>query len=749
MITTKYIFSAWLLAASLSTVQAQSTKVNSLETKGNVSYANLLYADAMTYYKQAYNTTQTTELIAKIADCYWLLRNYDSSYVWYAKLPQDRLNENKQEKVRLAELTATMGHYLQASESLKDVSGYSSRAMGFTKTAIMLRDSAQWAVQYLSGINTDYFREFSPVLVDTGLIWTTNQPKTFSQNGIMGWDKMGFNRLMKIIDLQQLKPEPIKSRQTLDQYADTNRPVKLAKHYTLADVDLLGQMNLSSALLKRLKDINTIAKPVVFTDKLDYNVAHASYSHSEKNVLFSVNQQGKLKEQTRNLALASASLNGVVLSKISFLLEQNAAYSNMHPALHPNGNIVVFSSNRDGGKGGFDLYMISKNDEGKWSDPQPLQGVNTLGNELFPSFGGDGKFYFSSDAHPGLGGLDIYAAAIENGRVKNIRHLSYPVNSAYDDFGLTINADGNKGYFSSDRLGTDDIYMFEKEVKLVMLTGKVNSSATKEGKPGVEIVINEKVDNAQAIGNKVVLKSDDAAGKTIGNTNEDLKTYPLNNKTGISSANPTLSGAIEELGSYDIYELSGEQSASSVGLLSKSGTQIVKTDARGEYSLWVKPNRSYELIISDGSSPKETMVINTYGSGNKGDIGSIAMNDKLPEPPKKVFDDKQYIVYFAFDKADIRKKYSEILNEVIEVMRGNSEIVCELTGHTDQFGKEEYNDGLAARRVDNVKEYLETNGIGSRSLVTDSFGEKKLVKVYNSKSKSEINRRVEITLKNR
>ena len=275
MISSKHILSTTLLLVAFSCAQAQKTPSSILEAKGNTAYANLLYADALTYYKKAKQSAKTEEasvaLSAKIADCYWLVRNYDSAYSWYASLPADRVAANITEKVRLAELSANNGQYNVASNSLSNVSGYATRSAGYKNTPKMLRDSAEWNVQYLDGINTDYFREFSPLLVNGSLIWTTNQPKRYSQNGIMGWDNMGYNRLMKVQDMQQLNPTVVPSRQLIDaSKIDSNRPARLSKQYELADVELLSRVNFPASLLDKLKKIQTFAVPVVAAGKIKH-----------------------------------------------------------------------------------------------------------------------------------------------------------------------------------------------------------------------------------------------------------------------------------------------------------------------------------------------------------------------------------------------------------------------------------------------------------------------------------------------
>ena len=87
--------------------------------------------------------------------------------------------------------------------------------------------------------------------------------------------------------------------------------------------------------------------------------------------------------------------------------------------------------------------------------------VNTPGNEMFPTFRPNGDLYFSSDGHPGMGGLDLFYLAA--GEKQQIKHLGFPMNSQGDDFGMTFEGRHNKGYFCSNRgdtRGYDHIYSF-------------------------------------------------------------------------------------------------------------------------------------------------------------------------------------------------------------------------------------------------------------------------------------------------
>ncbi len=141
-------------------------------------------------------------------------------------------------------------------------------------------------------------------------------------------------------------------------------------------------------------------------------------------------------------------------------------YSVAHPALSPDGSKLYFTSDMPGGFGGMDLY-VSEKENGRWGPPLNLgPEVNTEGHEIFPYASMDGKLYFASDGHIGLGGLDIYfSSQDESGNWKSPENMGYPINTLSDDFGVIFNEEGTCGFFSSDReggIGKDDIYSFKK-----------------------------------------------------------------------------------------------------------------------------------------------------------------------------------------------------------------------------------------------------------------------------------------------
>ena len=136
-----------------------------------------------------------------------------------------------------------------------------------------------------------------------------------------------------------------------------------------------------------------------------------------------------------------------------------------HPAVSPSGDWLYFVSNLPGGEGGLDLWRFyigrSRAMEGILENLGP--GINTPGDEVFPTFGPQGELFFSSNGYPGMGGLDIFAAAQENDTVWNVNNIGAPVNSNADDFGMTFAPGLYRGYFSSNRgdaRGWDHVYSF-------------------------------------------------------------------------------------------------------------------------------------------------------------------------------------------------------------------------------------------------------------------------------------------------
>ena len=149
----------------------------------------------------------------------------------------------------------------------------------------------------------------------------------------------------------------------------------------------------------------------------------------------------------------------------------NSSSWDAQPTISSDNRFLYFSSNRDGGKGKKDIWRaefvaINENGTIKWNQPQNEGNViNTTGDEISPFLHPNNKsFYFASDFHPGMGGMDLFLSEIQSdGSFSQPKNLGFPINTRKDEQGLNISFDGKTAFFASERepgFGLD-IYSFE------------------------------------------------------------------------------------------------------------------------------------------------------------------------------------------------------------------------------------------------------------------------------------------------
>ncbi|SCX88411.1 OmpA family protein [Flavobacterium caeni] len=202
-----------------------------------------------------------------------------------------------------------------------------------------------------------------------------------------------------------------------------------------------------------------------------YHEATVSFTPDGKTVYFTANILKKNdkpvvdKSRTNNFQILRVNIDGDKAGKPEKLFFNSDSYSVGHPALSEDGKWLFFASDMPGGYGGTDLYVVQISD-GTMGSPQNLgPAVNTIGEEMFPFFS-NGKLYFSSDGHYGLGDLDVYESKFtEPLTFSEPRNLGGPINSNKDDFAYIVEPKDAYGYVSSNRLngkGDDDLFYFTK-----------------------------------------------------------------------------------------------------------------------------------------------------------------------------------------------------------------------------------------------------------------------------------------------
>ncbi len=150
----------------------------------------------------------------------------------------------------------------------------------------------------------------------------------------------------------------------------------------------------------------------------------------------------------------------------SFMQSLNGRNSHeMSATITNDGSLIIFSSDRKGGYGGFDLWMSKRLPNGTWGNPINMgPSINTNLDENFPNFSENENYItFSSDGLKGMGGFDLFKTEFSEDLKSWTKpaNLGHPINSAYDDFTIIFVKNGRYAYKSmirSDSYGMRDLY---------------------------------------------------------------------------------------------------------------------------------------------------------------------------------------------------------------------------------------------------------------------------------------------------
>lgn len=396
-------------------------------------------------------------------------------------------------------------------------------------------------------------------------------------------------------------------------------------------------------------------------------------------------------------------IEGSVNSRSSY---ENAA------AVSPDGTTLFFASNREGGYGGLDLYMVKMNDKGFWGKPVNLGPViNTAEDDEGPFMDFDGMtLYFSSRAHKGMGGFDIFKTYYDSTRSEWVEpiNMGYPINSADNDIYFVLSGDGSHGYYASakdDGIGEKDIYM-------ISMPPREDKQALIEKMKAMHLDV------------QPVAVTPDAVPVV------DAVLLPI-----------TIKGVIKD---------------AETGLPILTSVQL--TDANGEVVSVVMANDKgmYSFVVQNADPSQYTLSAEKdgYGFVNKtftvpGKTTSaqeITQNLTL----KKLAVGNIYVlrnIYFDFDKATLKSTSNKELNNLLELLQKNPAMEIEISGHTDNKGSDEYNLVLSRKRAQAVVNWLVSKGISKNRLTYAGYGESRPLATNDDEEEGrELNRRTEFKI---
>ncbi|MCQ2375789.1 MAG: OmpA family protein [Salinivirgaceae bacterium] len=445
----KKIFAvAIVVMASVYGVSAQK----SVTAKADKAYAAGKYYEAIDEYKYAFakakNKDVKNAITFRVAECYHMAHDNRQTIVWCRKAIK-KGETDARAYLWLGDALCQTGEYTQAIEEYKTYKKLNpsdkhtdDRIEACAQSIEWVNSPTRYTVENMHYINSKY-SDYAPAFAkdDYNMIMFTS-----SRDGVTGGKISGV---------------------TGEYFSDIFR----------SRADRKGKWSEPVALSE---PINTEFDEGTPCTNLKCNTLYFTSFREDKN---------------KNLScrIYVSTKDGAEWGEPKELKLANDTISVGHPAISPDELTLLFVADMPGGQGGKDIWQVTRpNKNADWGKPENLgPEINTDGDEMFPYIHPDGALYFSSNGHPGMGGLDIFCATKLGDKWK-IENLKYPINSCADDFGIIFQQDMERGFFTSNRAGGkggDDIYLFALPPIEFALKGVVKNKKTEEIIAGADVTL--------------------------------------------------------------------------------------------------------------------------------------------------------------------------------------------------------------------------------------------------------------------
>ncbi len=382
----------------------------------------------------------------------------------------------------------------------------------------------------------------------------------------------------------------------------------------------------------------------------------------------------------------------------------NNAYDNGHPAVSPDDQYLYFASNRPGGYGGLDLYVVERRANGTYGTPRNLgPKVNTFGNEVFPFISPDNILYFASDGHVGFGGLDLFKADKVNSDWGNVENMMMPFNSSRDDFGYVINPlDPSLGFLSTNRRGSgDEDEFFTVETRLIPEVDDTD----------VDIPIVGLEDEKEDI--PVVGLPEMDSPKEIISPIADEKIFPSIFASNVIS---TFDGSVIEKASVTLFD-------------SFTGSSVIRafTNENGRFSITIpdiynRKEQEFEIEIAKQSYKTRSYVVDISELEEIGNAG-FSLTPVFAEP--ELDEISGLVVQYIGE--EITTEGYRILDQIADYLLNNPNVVIRLNTHTDARGDRLNNLNTSQKVAEIAEAYLNKKGVSSDLLIPRGYGERYLL----------------------
>ncbi|WP_405383418.1 OmpA family protein [Maribacter sp. LLG6340-A2] len=435
--------------------------------KGNEKFDAYSFSPAIDIYKKVLDKGfVSVDLLRKLGNSYYYNAEYPEAAETFKRLVAEYENEaSPEDYFKYAQTLKSLGDY-DTSETIMnkfiEVTKGDGRASAFTGDRDFMQEIKDNSGRYNLGpfeYNSPY-SEFAPTFYKEGLIFSSDRDTGNFARYRHTWNAKDF----------------------LDLY------VVNADSSSINTVKKLGE-NVNTRLHESTSVVTKDGQTLYFTRN---NIVDGKYVKDEQGII-------RLK------IFRAKMMDDNTWGEIEELPFNSDSYSIANPTLSPDEKTLYFVSDMPGTFGESDLFMVSINQDRSFGTPQNLgPNINTEARETFPYVTSEEILYFSSDGHPGLGGLDVFATKILRqdftGKVLNVGE---PINSKGDDFTFIFNEELRTGYMASNReggQGFDDIYSFTETKPLTFdciqqVTGTVRDKITNEVLVGATVKVIDEENN--------------------------------------------------------------------------------------------------------------------------------------------------------------------------------------------------------------------------------------------------------------
>ncbi len=587
------------------------------------------YFNALDWYSKAYDESNDPEIALKIAEINERLRDYKKAAGWYKRvLRKDKAGKYLDYAFNYAKDLKQMGKYEQALNIFQQFISKSNN-----ETLIKKAELEVQGIALAQGMEEDL--RYSVV----------NAGKNINSKGqeyspYIDKDSTLYFATLKLKEIKTLKDDKEKEENVVKIYATTPD-----KRYMWKSPKALGE----------------------HINRKGYHTANEQISSDGNRMYFTrtVLSGDHIEESKAYVSFRTASGWGPAQE----LTGINGDYNIRHMSVGElyGDEVLFFSSDMPGGKGGYDLYYSAYKGETEYGIPTNLGNViNTPDDELTP-FYIDGKLYFSSNGHPSLGGYDIFMSQWDGVKWSDPENMGKPFNSSVDDLYFFINKDHTKGALVSNRIGThhrslksktccDDIWMIQKKDILIQLIAFVKDS------------------------NKAPLK------------NAIIEVYDM--------AHPDAKPVIKGTGSknYSKFSIQGDKAYKIVA--KKKGYFPAEAELN---TVGMTEEHTYKKSFVLKEKPAEVRI--------------ITINEPI----------RLNKIYYDFDDWKILSDAEKDLQVLVDLMNQYPDMVIELSSHTDARGTDSYNKQLSQKRAQSAKNWMVRHGIDPKRIKAVGYGEEMIL----------------------